>query len=315
MDSLENPRYPFTQYPRGWFRLAFSDELKVGQVLSVPAFGTKVALYRGQDGTARALKKQCPHLGADLSIGKVVGNRLQCRFHGWEFEGNGSCAKIPRVSVIPQKAQCGSYPLIEQDNHIYVWFAKDGRGPEFGLDPHPADLTDSKWGRRMKFDWLIKMHAQEVAENLVDTEHFPLVHNYADKPPLDFRWEDHRLIAQMDSQRAGKFTGPAPTSITYQGFGCTHAHIKAVAGIHLAVVLSTTPVDDIHTRITIQAQLEKYSIPGVEMLIRHFVYKEIAEDFANDIPIWESKDYLENPLWSKADGPIWEVRKWAKQFY
>lgn len=311
----ENPRYPFTQYPRGWFRVGYSDELRRGQVLSVPAFGTTVALYRGEDGAARALRKQCPHLGADLGIGRVVGNHLQCRFHGWEFEGSGACVKIPGVSVIPQKAQCGAYPLKEQDNHIYVWFASDGRPPEFDLEPHPAGLDDPKWGRRLKHEWLIRMHPQEVAENLVDTEHFPIVHNYDKKPPLDFRWEDHRLIAHMDSRRYGRFTGPSPTSISYQGFGVTHADVRSVFGVHMAVVLSTTPVSNEHTRITIQTQVEKYRIPGVEAVIRQFVYKEILEDFANDIPIWETKDYLSNPLWSKADGPIWEIRKWAKQFY
>jgi len=311
----ENPRYPFTQYPKGWYALAFSDEIRHGEVKGVEAFGQILAVYRGKDGSARVVNK-CPHLGAALSLGKVIDNDIQCRFHGWQFDGSsGRCTKIPGLTVIPQKAKCDTYRVVEQDNHIYVWFARDNSEPSFELTPHPSGLNDPKWGKRLKFSWRIRMHPQEVAENLVDTEHFPIVHNYSKKPPLQFSHKDHWLLAEMDSRRHGRFSGPTPTKITYQGFGCTHASVKARPGVHMAVVLSTTPVADEYTRITIQAQVEKYRVPGLEAIVRQFVYKEIAEDFANDIPIWESKDYIESPLWSKVDGPIWKVRQWATQFY
>ena len=34
-----------------------------------------------------------------------------------------------------------------------------------------------------------------------------------------------------------------------------------------------------------------------------------------EIPIWEKKIYLEQPALSDGDGPIGEVRRWARQFY
>ena len=39
----------------------------------------------------------CPHLGADLSAGgKVVGDCIECPFHGWKFDGkSGQLVDIP----------------------------------------------------------------------------------------------------------------------------------------------------------------------------------------------------------------------------
>ena len=42
---------------------------------------------------------------------------------------------------------------------------------------------------------------------------------------------------------------------------------------------------------------------------------EIARQYAQDIPIWENKRYLERPLLCDGDGPILELRRYFKQFY
>jgi nitrite reductase/ring-hydroxylating ferredoxin subunit len=53
----------------------------------------------------------CAHLGANLAGGKVVGNHIQCPFHNWEYNGNGSCVRIPYTDApIPEAAQVKSWP-------------------------------------------------------------------------------------------------------------------------------------------------------------------------------------------------------------
>lgn len=54
-------------------------------------------MFRGQDGEAYVVDAYCPHLGANLAVGgRVVGNCIECPFHGWQFRGNdGKCVKIP----------------------------------------------------------------------------------------------------------------------------------------------------------------------------------------------------------------------------
>ena len=36
---------------------------------------------------------------AKLSEGQLVDGRLECLYHGWQFEGKGKCVKIPQVCL------------------------------------------------------------------------------------------------------------------------------------------------------------------------------------------------------------------------
>lgn len=56
-----------------------------------------MVVFRDQEGKASVLDAYCPHLGANLAVGgRVVGNCIECPFHGWQFRGDdGKCVKIP----------------------------------------------------------------------------------------------------------------------------------------------------------------------------------------------------------------------------
>ena len=59
--------------------------------------GLNLAIFRDEKGEAHVLDAYCPHLGAHIGVGgRVVGDCLQCPFHGWEFRGSdGKVTKIP----------------------------------------------------------------------------------------------------------------------------------------------------------------------------------------------------------------------------
>ena len=98
-------RYPFTPYPNGWFRLAYSHEVARSSIRRISAVGQELIVFRGEDGRAHVLDAHCLHLGADLAAGgKVEGNIVVCPFHNWQFAGDGQCVKIPHCEKIPKKA-------------------------------------------------------------------------------------------------------------------------------------------------------------------------------------------------------------------
>ncbi len=66
-DSPE--RYPFPAYANGWFRVAYSKDLEVGQVLPLYLLGRDLVLYRDESGGAQVLDAYCRHLGANLGYG------------------------------------------------------------------------------------------------------------------------------------------------------------------------------------------------------------------------------------------------------
>src|SRR4051794_32922433 len=109
-------RYPFTPYPNGWFRLAYSHEVAQSAIKRGTAWGQELGVFRGQDGRAGVLVARCPRLGAGLwAGGRVVGNAVACPFHDWQFAADGRCVKIPYCEKIPKKASPRAWPSSERD--------------------------------------------------------------------------------------------------------------------------------------------------------------------------------------------------------
>src|SRR5690554_7382987 len=76
------PRYPFPRYPRGWFQIAYSDEVEPGSVHPIRYFGRDYVLFRTESGALSLLDAFCPHLGAHLGYGgRVEGESIRCPFH------------------------------------------------------------------------------------------------------------------------------------------------------------------------------------------------------------------------------------------
>ena len=78
-------RFPMP-IPFGWFFVAYSDELAVGDVKPLHYFGRDLVLFRNESGQAGLLDAYCPHLGAHLGYGgEVQGDSIRCPFHAWAF--------------------------------------------------------------------------------------------------------------------------------------------------------------------------------------------------------------------------------------
>lgn len=52
-----------SNFPKGWFRMLYSDELPAGTVKYVQAMGRDLAIFRGEDKVVRCLHAYCIHLG------------------------------------------------------------------------------------------------------------------------------------------------------------------------------------------------------------------------------------------------------------
>ena len=67
-------------------------------------------------------------------MGKVLGgNRLQCPYHGLEFDRSGACVRNPHGDKrIPSRAKVKSYPAIEKHKAIWVWMGDQPADREQG---------------------------------------------------------------------------------------------------------------------------------------------------------------------------------------
>jgi uncharacterized protein len=81
--------------------------------------GERFALFRDAGGRARAVLDRCPHRFAPLSAGKVMGGRITCPYHGWNFAGDGE----GRSPTQPERNDCATEALATQEAHGAVWLA------------------------------------------------------------------------------------------------------------------------------------------------------------------------------------------------
>ena len=123
-----------TYLRNAWYVAAWSDDLREGRLLSRTVLKEPVVLYRKADGHVAALHDRCPHRFAPLHMGKVVyGERIQCPYHGLEFDAAGVCAHNPHGQSIPSRLRVRSFPVTEKHKAIWIWMGE--RAPDLSKVP------------------------------------------------------------------------------------------------------------------------------------------------------------------------------------
>jgi len=122
-----------------WYPLALASELVAGQVLGREFLNGKVVLFRTQRGEPHVMSAYCRHLGADLSIGTVVGDELRCPFHYWHYNAAGRCSHIPAGDAPPPRAQLFKFPTAESIGLIWAF---NGENPLYSVPRF--DIPDSE---------------------------------------------------------------------------------------------------------------------------------------------------------------------------
>ncbi|MBD1922388.1 aromatic ring-hydroxylating dioxygenase subunit alpha [Microcoleus sp. FACHB-831] len=109
-----------------WYVVAQSSEVK-DQLLGVTLWNQPIVIYRDSGGKIHALEDRCPHRQVKLSHGKVKGDRVECAYHGWQFNYEGECAAVPYLAANQKLPTCKirRYPVREQDGFIWLFPGDD----------------------------------------------------------------------------------------------------------------------------------------------------------------------------------------------
>ncbi len=103
---------PLSMKPTGWFQVAWSDEIGVGDVRTMKYFDQELIAWRAESGQLIVMNAYCEHLGAHLGYGgKVVGEVLQCPFHGWQWNQLGRNVCIPYQDRPNRGRRIRTYPV------------------------------------------------------------------------------------------------------------------------------------------------------------------------------------------------------------
>jgi len=170
MEAPAEARFPL--YPASWYLWGLSRELRKRPV-SRTLFGMRLAAWRTPSGQPVVLSAHCSHFGADLGQGDIVGGRLRCPFHHWEYGVDGRCRLIPAQESIPVGARQAVWPVVERHGLLFVF---NGPVPRFSLpffpDCRPEDLAPAR-----PFSTVLECPYYLVGANAFDVQHFRVAHD------------------------------------------------------------------------------------------------------------------------------------------
>lgn len=301
--------------PISWYQVAWSNELKIGSIKSAEIGGKKIVVFRGEDRKVYALDAFCPHLGAHLGIkGKVCNNFIQCGFHGWEFNGQGACVKIPQNAKITPKMNTKSWHTAEHYGIVFVYF-----------DPQNSECTNEFIGVPQlecgnfgqPVGKLHKIHTRhsDVLENGVDMQHFTSVHGVPmNNPSIDEQQNGNLIFKHQTVTKRLGIHFDTLMEIKYIHPGLQIIHLHNVLGRECIMLSSVTPINKnlVHAHLT--THVKKGSLPFITKLLTHALSYFISATFAQDIPIWDAKIYKDRPILAKGDEGIQKFRRWYNQF-
>jgi phenylpropionate dioxygenase-like ring-hydroxylating dioxygenase large terminal subunit len=163
-----------------WYPVLRSADVGADAPVGVTRLGEAIVVWRSGDGVARVFADRCPHRGAPLSIGDVVGGRLQCRYHGLQYDGTGQCRLVPieqQDDGRQAKRLCASaYPSEERAGLIWAYLGDVDRFPPPPLRMQP-EMDDPEfawvvWESTWNANWLL------IHDNTCDPYHVPFLHGH-----------------------------------------------------------------------------------------------------------------------------------------
>jgi phenylpropionate dioxygenase-like ring-hydroxylating dioxygenase large terminal subunit len=285
-----------------WYLICPSDELK-NTILKKRLFGEDIILFRNQDGDIAALEDRCCHRNVNLSLGYLNSNTIVCGYHGWEYDKNGSCVKIPSQlhgDKIPPTAKIKSYPVKDFNKWVWIFLGDE----EKSLQINPTDIPEmNEWPFTYKA-YTFKADLESTAESLIDPYHIAYVHRNSirsfmgqiKESPADFNLkvlddgiEGFYRRANVGTKAEKVYFGDNEnigTRIRFYYPNISRLEIRFKERI-LLILEHIMQVDDEHVEMK-QITLWKNIFPKFPMFAKYFMAKKSAKIVAEDIDFLSS---------------------------
>jgi phenylpropionate dioxygenase-like ring-hydroxylating dioxygenase large terminal subunit len=190
--------------PNHWYVVARADEVK-NRPRGVVLWDEAIVLFRDDQGTIRAVEDRCPHRHVKLSQGEVVNGHLECIYHGWRFDGAGTCTHVPYLAENQQLPTCHlrTYPVQELNGFIWLY-------PGHGTEPAAPSIPPLGLPEWDHLNYIATVSTIDVAchysfliENLMDMYHGHLhddLQAWADPVLAHLETADQRVDALYNAQ-------------------------------------------------------------------------------------------------------------------
>jgi nitrite reductase/ring-hydroxylating ferredoxin subunit len=308
-------RSPFP-IPFGWFQVAWSADLKPGDITPIDYFDRSLVAWRDEQGAVHVNDAFCPHLGAHFAYGgSVSGDDLVCPFHGWRFNAEGQNTLIPYSERLNKKACVQSYPVTERNGLVMAWYHPTGEAPQWEIPEIPEFNDPENFTPVETRDYVIEAPWQDLAENGVDAAHFRYVHHTEEVPELESYVTDGPFTKMRSLQKFPTPRGVVDGRIDADSYGPGFSLIRFSGIVDTVLMGCNTPLTANKCHMRFSFTVRKLGDDALSSSVGKAFVDEIDKQVQEDTPIWQNKAYLARPALADTDGPFTKFRKWASQFY
>ena len=220
-------------------------------------FDEEMVLWKTPEGRVAALADRCCHRSAKLSLGELVGDRIACPYHGWEFDASGQCRRIPQMPEHTPHAGCRVPSYQVQERYSYVWVCLDEPLTDIPALPEAAG---GAYRLIPEFHEVWDMSLFRLVDNWFDLAHVAFVHRGTQGdinrpvPPeenlemLEFGLKSSNLVRIANRSEGQAYTGidqdetVRDREVTWFAPNCRKLRIHYPNGLHHVIFTTATPL-------------------------------------------------------------------------
>ena len=303
-----------------WHVVARSEDIRKERVSVARLLGEDLVLWRCRD-EIKVWQDLCVHRGTRLSLGWVKDEALTCSYHGWTYNGDGRCTRIPahpeqkpsptaRVKIYQAKERSG-----------FVWACLGNPRADI---PEIPEFNDPSFTKIFCGPYRYKASGPRAIENFLDVAHFPFVHAGLLGDPTHPEIADYEPVIEPNGVTAKSIavwqpdpdgTGqPSVVNYTYRVLRPLTAYLsKESVENKYTLLMTVTPVDEVES-IAWMVIAVNYAQDQI-MQLKSFQDKIVNQD----IPVVESQRPellpldLQAELHLRSDRMSIAYRKWLKE--
>ena len=163
------------KFPKNtWYAAAWSEDIQ-RNLFPRRICGEPLLFFREEGGAVRAISDLCPHRFVPLSRGRLVGDSVECGYHGLKFNGLGQCTLNPHGDgKIPSKAKVRRFAVEERNGLVWVWMGEAEEADPSAIVAFPH-LNDSAV-RTLSGCTAMAANYQLAVDNILDPSHAIFLH-------------------------------------------------------------------------------------------------------------------------------------------